>query len=150
MLDLTLEAIRRELIAAIAEEPSLRALLILKGGNALGLIHGIGLRASLDLDYSMEADADDSKRLGDMLFRALTTRPRPHGLSLFDYRFGPRPSEPKPGADPRWGGYLAEFKIIETHRFTALQTDLRQLRMEALSVTGHASGARTFRIEISK
>lgn len=56
--------IRRRLLTAVAADDLLLDLLVLKGGNALELIHRIGERASLDLDFSMEADVTDARELG--------------------------------------------------------------------------------------
>jgi len=51
----------------------LEELLVLKGGNALELVHRLGSRASVDLDFSLEEDADPGS-LAERLERALRDR----------------------------------------------------------------------------
>lgn len=145
-----LKWLRRQFIAALAQDPQLFDLLVLKGGNALGLIHGVGHRASLDLDYSMQRDVEDPSALGKSVFRALRARLDGQGLLLFDERFTPRPRLTKGAASPTWGGYGAEFKLIRRAHADELNHDPDSLRREAMSVSGHPQAERRFRIEISK
>ena len=65
---------------------------------------------------------------------------------VFDERFELRPSAQQ--ANDRWGGYRAEFKLIERDRHAALDADLESIRRNALA-TG-AEQRRSFRIDISK
>ncbi|MBW2725754.1 MAG: nucleotidyl transferase AbiEii/AbiGii toxin family protein, partial [Deltaproteobacteria bacterium] len=51
-----LPQIRRLIVAALFSDDELLDLLVLKGGNALQLVHVIVDRASTDLDFSMAAD----------------------------------------------------------------------------------------------
>lgn len=141
--------LRREFISALAGDEYLFARLVLKGGNALDLVHGIGNRASLDLDYSMRADAEDHALLGRKIFAALRSRLEPHSLRVFDESFCPRPPVAKEGRST-WGGYVAEFKVISEQRARELGDGVEALRKEALSVSGHPQAGRRFRIEISK
>ena len=52
----SLEEIRRAILIAVFSDDVLMELLVLKGDNALELIHDIGERASVDLDFSMRED----------------------------------------------------------------------------------------------
>ncbi|NOK14230.1 nucleotidyl transferase AbiEii/AbiGii toxin family protein [Corallococcus exercitus] len=83
--------------SAIASSASLMDRLVLKGGNALQLIHQLGARASMDLDYSMEGDVEDADALGRELETALSSRFSAAGYALIDFRFGPKPSTSGPG-----------------------------------------------------
>ena len=146
-----LEWLRTQFIVALAERPELRALLVLKGGAALALAHRLGLRASVDIDYSIAGDADDPAAFGELIFDALRARLEPMGLAMFDELFSSRPDSNLVGAPAsRWGGYSATFKLIRRERFDAHSGDLERIRREALSVTGDPQAARTFRVEISK
>lgn len=145
MTDLAL--IRTEIVAAVADDAVLREVLILKGGNALALVHKIGMRSSLDIDYSMTDDLDDPDAFGEVLERALRVRFARHNLVVFDFSFGPRPRTAAP-TSRTWGGYNAEFKLID--RGAGLQNDAQQMRREALTVDGDPQSGRRFRIEISK
>ncbi len=120
--------------------------LVLKGGNALELIHRIGERASLDLDYSMEGDVQDTAEFERRLRRAVEDRLDAAGLIVFDWHFGPRPNTP--ALDARWGGYRAEFKLIERDLHGTLAGDIEAIRRNAQEIgPGHQ---RIFVIDISK
>ena len=150
MQDLDLIWLRRQLITAVTTDEELCSKLILKGGNALSLVHGVGNRASLDIDYSMETDVEDHDALRVRLVAALRGHLGPLGLVLFDEQFSLRPKQPGESAKSRWGGYCFEFKLIRTDRYEALAGDVGRSRRQALSVDGHGQASRRFRIEISK
>jgi hypothetical protein len=142
-----LRQIRRALLTAVASDDLLVELLVLKGGNALELIHRLGERASLDLDFSMEGDAKDAGELDARLRRAVEDRLDSLGLVVFDWKFGPRPNTPREGMQ-RWGGYRAEFKVIEREFKNLLGGDLQDLRRQSIEIgPGHE---RVFQIDISK
>jgi predicted nucleotidyltransferase component of viral defense system len=63
--------IRKTIITAVESDDMLVDRLVLKGGNALEIVHRIGNRASLDLDYSMEGDFDNPEIVGTRLLTAL-------------------------------------------------------------------------------
>jgi len=140
-----LNEIRRTIVAAIGSDERLFDLLVFKGGNALELIHSIGQRSSLDMDFSMEDDVDSAEEIEIRLFKALHEQFEDAALVVFDERFGPRPRDRKPGR--RWGGYSAEFKLISKEDYLALDGDLDSLRRQAIEFgTDHQ---RRFKIEIS-
>jgi len=142
-----LREIRRRLLTAVASDDLLVELLVLKGGNALELIHRIGERASLDLDFSIEGDVEDADELELRMRRAVEDRLDSIGLAVFDWKFGPRPSSPD-GVAPRWGGYRAEFKLIGKDIFRERGGEMESLRRLAVEVgPGHQ---RIFQIDISK
>lgn len=142
-----LREIRRRLLTAVASDDLLVDLLVLKGGNALELIHRIGERASLDLDFSMEADVSDARDLENRLKRAVEDRLDSLALVVFDWKFGPRPSTSQDAA-ARWGGYRAEFKLIERTLFRELGGDLDGLRRRSVEIGPEHQ--RIFQIDISK
>lgn len=138
-------AIRKLMLVAVSSDDELVELLVLKGGNALELIHKIGDRASLELDFSMERDFDDLEEMKERLFRGLQDRFDSVGFVVFDERLYPRPTGSETAV---WGGYVAEFKLIDRGRARELNGDLEAMRREA-----HLSGPaqqRIFTIEISK
>lgn len=145
MIDLTL--IRTEILAAVAGDPLLREQLILKGGNALALVHKVGMRASLDIDYSMTDDLDQPEEFGRLLETALRRRFEPMDLTVFDFSFEPRPRVAS--AQRGWGGYNAEFKLIDRAAQSAT-SNVVQMRHRALTVDDNPQGSRRFTIEISK
>jgi len=144
-----LQWLRRQFIAALAADEELFERLVLKGGSALSLVHGIGLRASIDLDYSIENDVENASDLGARIVGALRTRLEPLGFVVFDESFESRPRDHEHAADPRWGGYTGRFKLMGRDRFAALGGDMERARRESLSVSGDPQAGRKFRIEIS-
>lgn len=140
--------IRKLIIISVASDDMLMERLVLKGGNALELIHRIGERASLDLDFSIEDDFEDLADVEKRLFRALRDRFDSAGFAIFDAVLAPRPSIASTEKGARWGGYTAEFKIISRERSRALNGNTEAMRREA-QVSG-PNQRRKFTIEISK
>lgn len=141
------EARRRILIAMFADDELLNTL-VLKGGNALALVHEIGDRASLDMDFSIAnhfGDLDDAKR---RIFNSLRRQFRDVGYVVFDEHFVPKPSVAGPGQPAWWGGYIVEFKLVEQELFDRHKDDLDLLRRQA-AVLGPAH-RRLYKIDISK
>jgi len=142
-----LSTIRRLIIIAVCSDDMLLDTLVLKGGNALNLIHHIGARTSLDIDFSMSGDFEDLTEAGRRLCHALTDRFDSYGYIVFDCSFVRVPSEPP--FNSRWGGYYTEFKLIEKTKYQQLSGDLNAMRRQSLSI-GDQRASRRFRIEISK
>src|SRR5690606_28940523 len=85
-------------------DDQLGELLVLKGGNALGLIHKIGDRASLDVDYSIEGDLPNLHEVVERIERALSAEFVRHGLQVFDVKISVRPDlRGKEDLKPTWG-----------------------------------------------
>jgi hypothetical protein len=147
-MKLELTEIRKLTITALFSDDVLFEQLVLKGGNALSLVHGISPRDSLDLDFSLETDFEN---LGDILARmehALASRFRVVGLIPFDAKLAPKPLEQRENQQPRWGGYQLEFKLIEETRHQSLRADSDRLRREAFVV--RPNQRRVFRVDFSK
>ena len=93
-----LSQIRRLIVTALFSDDELLDRLVLKGGNALELLYGIGNRASVDLDFSMSEDFVDVEDAEARIFRALRDRFEGAGFVLFDRSFERRPSPTIPVA----------------------------------------------------
>lgn len=142
-----LDDVRRLAIIAMFSDDNLMDRLALKGGNALTFVYRIGARASLDVDISIEGDFEDFEDTRERIFRGLRDRFGAAGFVVFDEVFERRPStEQKENA--KWGGYIAEFKLIENIKFQQMRTDIETIRRNAV-ITGPLQ-KRTFRIELSK
>jgi predicted nucleotidyltransferase component of viral defense system len=141
-----LAQIRRLVITALFSDDELTEKFVLKGGNALNLIYGIGERSSLDIDCSIPDDFDDIQDAEERIRRALEDRFDSADIKVFDFKFSKKPSVPRDWQSPRWGGYLAEFKLIEKARFDKIDLDLARRS----SITIGPGQQRVFRIEISK
>ena len=143
-----LNQLRRVIITAVFADDELLETLVLKGGSALNLIHGIGTRSSLDLDFSMDGDFASVENARVRLVSTLENRLDAHGLVVFDARFSAKPSTPIDG-HPEWGGYMLKFKLIELRDFERLDGRIEDLRRQSFEVNGPGA-QRTFKIDISK
>lgn len=139
--------IRRLVIVAMFSDDVLFSRLVLKGGNAISLVYGYGTRGSLDVDFSIDGDFDDLEDAARRIQTALIDRFRSAGFVLFDYNFAPRPSIAGPKGD-KWGGYRAQFKIIERDKYEKLGGDPEAARRNA-TIIGPAQ-KRNFTIDLSK
>ncbi len=114
----------------------------------MALVHGLGSRTSLDLDFSMEADFSDVEEIRTRAERALTRRFASIQLVPFDVKLAPKPATSLESRSPRWGGYRLEFKLVDEARYQRLSADLERLRREA-TVTG-PNQLRVFTVDFSK
>jgi hypothetical protein len=142
------EEIRKTTISALGSDDDLFEKLVLKGGNALHLIHGVGGRSSLDLDYSIEEDFYDLQKLKEKVASALKDRFQEKGVVAFDVTVERKPSKQPPGADLKWGGYRVCFKIIDKATYDEFGGNPNEIRRRALEVAPRQQ--KKFKIEISK
>lgn len=140
--------IRRIAITAIFSDDFLFERVVLKGGNALSLALGMSNRTSLDLDFSIENDFDDLDGIRDRIRNALEKRFLAAGFIVFDFKFDAKPSIVPDGQSPRWGGYLAAFKVMEKAKYERLEGNLAGRRRDSL-VIGPGQ-QRVFTIDLSK
>jgi len=141
------DRVRSLAIQAVFSDETFFSRVVLKGGNAIALAYDISSRTSLDLDFSIEADFPDPKDAAIRLERACGRMFLSAGFVVFDFRFVARPAVPRPGSD-MWGGYLAEFKIVETDTYLRHRSNIDQLRRLS-SVIGPEE-MRKVRIDLSK
>jgi predicted nucleotidyltransferase component of viral defense system len=140
--------IRRIAITAIFSDDVLFERVVLKGGNALSLVLGLSERTSLDLDFSIENDFENLDDIRARVQSALESRFSAAGFVIFDFKFGRKPSVSRAEQNPRWGGYIASFKITEKEKYETLKGNQEALRRDSL-VIGPGS-QRVFTIDLSK
>ena len=140
--------IRRHIVVAIFSDEFLLNHLVLKGGNALELVHGVIFRGSLDIDLAMQDDFEELDDIENRIRLALQAQFESLGYIVFDFKFGPRPRKLGPHKPSTWGGYLVEFKLISQDKGAELDNDLERMRREAQPIG--AGQTRTFKVEISK
>lgn len=141
--------IRRIALIAVFSDDEVMQRVVLKGGNALNLVYGLGSRASIDLDFSIDGDFHDVEDVKVRLFRAIESRFHANGYLAFDLGFEHRPPRPDPERlKGNWGGYRVTFKVIRRIEADRLGGRLDRLRRTSI-VVGPAQ-VRTFRIEFSK
>ncbi|PCI43924.1 MAG: hypothetical protein COB41_05750, partial [Proteobacteria bacterium] len=128
----TLENIKKVAIVAMFSDDVLMDQLVLKGGNAMDLIHQVNSRASIDLDFSMTDDLDFDT-VYPKVQRALHKTFEIDGYLAFDIKMSARPRH---SADDDlaqfWGGYLIEFKLISLERADAIGQDIDTMRQQAI------------------
>jgi predicted nucleotidyltransferase component of viral defense system len=147
-MPLSLEQIRKTILIALVSDDELLDTLVLKGGNALALVHDVGNRASADLDFSIATNFPDEKRAQDRMFALLDRQFGEVGYEVFDKRFLPKPSVCGPNQPAWWGGYIVEFKLVERALYDKHKDDLDSLRRNA-AITG-PQGKKVYTIDISK
>jgi hypothetical protein len=143
--DPRLQQIRRNVILALCSDDELMEQLVLKGGNALDIVHRVGGRTSQDLDYSIPADFDDLEHTKQKLFTVLRQQFDRAGLVVFDEKLERRPLR---GGEDRMSGYQLEFKLTTKVRRESAGSNLDRLRREA-TVVGPEQ-ARRVEVQISK
>ncbi len=143
-----LNEIRKKSIIALFSDDCLFEQIVLKGGNAMSLVYGLGNRASLDLDFSIDGDFSDVSDARKRIFDALRETFSKAGYRVFDEKFEPKPMITSSDNGARWGGYIVEFKLIGNKLYESLGGQLEVIRRQAL-VTGTLQ-KRIFRIELSK
>ncbi|MGF1657614.1 MAG: nucleotidyl transferase AbiEii/AbiGii toxin family protein [Verrucomicrobiales bacterium] len=142
--------IREDIIAAMFSDEQLVNQFVLKGGNALNLVHQLPGRTSLDIDLSIPGDfaADELQDVEDRIFNGLRAQFTSRGLSVIDGKFVPKPKQAHLGQDPTWGGYTVEFKLVKSELLGQIADDEHAVRMAAIEV--EPSGSRKFMVDISK
>lgn len=145
-----LEKIKRLTIIAMFSDDDLMEQLVLKGGNALDIVHKVSQRGSVDLDFSIENEfkEEELSTIEEKIQKVLSTTFKVEGYKVFDLRFAKRPEKLSPEMVDFWGGYVVEFKIIEVTKFEQLASDIQSLRRQATVVGGGQK--RTIKIDISK
>ncbi len=145
---MTFEEIRRITIIALFSDDELVDQLVLKGGNALSLIHKISSRTSLDLDFSLATDLGDLDDARTRIFRALKDRFDSHGYVVFDEQLKRKPRLDGPDERPWWGGYELKFKIIEKKKHQQLSNHPEKRSIDAQTVG--PGQRRVFMVDLSK
>lgn len=149
MPDDRLERVKTLTIIALVSDDEFMERLVLKGGNALRLIHGMPVRQSLDIDFSLDGDLGPIETVRAKIERLLTKTFKGEGLAVFDVRFS---NEPPNVADDTvgefWGGYALEFKLIPIEDFDKLAHKPERRRVQALELG--SDGRRAFTVDISK
>lgn len=130
--------IRKQAILALFSDNVLSGQLVLKGGNALRIVHAVSSRTSKDIDFSVKDDFVDIDEVRVRIERCLSMHFCEHGFAVFDVRLDHRPK----ASETKWGGYELVFKVVDLVDFRP--DDLARMRILA---SGHD---RCVEIDISK
>ena len=145
-----LEKIKTLAVVSMFSDDELMNKLVLKGGNAIDLFYNISERASIDIDFSIESEFDESEleSIEKKIHNVLVDTFLSEGFKVFDIKFFKKPSAVKEKVKKFWGGYGVEFKVIPKEVFDENQDDIEFLRRNA-SVVGPQQ-IRIFKLDISK
>ena len=142
-----LEKVKRLGVQAMFSDDELLDELVLKGGNAMALVHRLSARASVDLDFSMSHDFPDGIEVVQArIEKALKTTFRDNGFEVFDLKMAENPKAISEDMADFWGGYGVEFKLITADIFKLHSADIESLRKHALSI----GQGKKFLIDISR
>ena len=139
--------LRKIAILAMFTDDVLFNRLVLKGGNALDVVLGMGGRTSIDVDFSIEGDFDDLDDIKRRVQQAIEGRFDSAGFSVVDFTFERKPGFRRPGMPVEWGGYRIEFKIIRK----AMAREAEQLGSRGFTLAENVGpgSLKTMTIEIS-
>src|SRR5262245_19700238 len=145
---ISLEEVRRRILIALFSDDEVMDALVLKGGNALALVHHVGSRASLDMDFSMANAFPDLAEASARIFAALRRDFASVGYIVIDEKLEVKPSLRAETQPEWWGGYIVEFKLVEHAVYEELRGDIQAIRRRA-EVLGPQQ-RRTYTIDISR
>ena len=142
------QKIKHWVIIAMFSDDVLMERFVLKGGNALDIVHRVSTRASVDVDLSMDGDFTPEERLAldGRIGNALRDTFWPEGYQVFDVNVKEQPPAVTFDLEDFWGGYSVEFKLIELADYERLKENIETLRRSALQL---GQGTK-FSIDISK
>ncbi|WP_312938411.1 nucleotidyl transferase AbiEii/AbiGii toxin family protein [Stutzerimonas nitrititolerans] len=122
-------------IQAMFSDDELLEQLVLKGGNAMALVHQISARASVDLDFSLQQDfSENLEVVQERIHRALIDTFRASGFEVFDFKMVEKPKTLSPDMETFWGGYGVEFKLATTEVHAQHSADIEILRRLAINL----------------
>ncbi len=145
-----LEKIKKLTISGLLADDLLMGVLVLKGGNALGIAYDITNRGSIDIDFSMEKDFTDNekRRIGNQVSYLLNDEFNKEGLQVIDVKFFDKPEKIDESVKNFWGGYKLEFKIVPMNVYLANKDNPDALRRLSVSLT--KGDQKTYSVDISK
>lgn len=147
-MTISLDEIRRRIVVALFTDDDLMDQLVLKGGNALQLIHKVSERATIDIDFSMSSDFPDLEIAREKILTVLSREFGKVDLVVFDFSVEQKPPELYSHQPEWWGGYLINFKLCASSIYEEFADDLETIRRRS-EVVG-PQNKKIFKIDISK
>jgi len=130
-----LDRIKNLAIQAMFSDDELLEQLVLKGGNAMALVHQISARASVDLDFSLKQDfGENLEAVQARIFKTLSETFRANGFEVFDFKMVERPKTMTADMRDFWGGYGVEFKLATAEVHAEHSAHLEDLRKRAINL----------------
>ncbi len=133
--EIDVEKIKSWALRAMFADDELLEQLVLKGGNAMALVHRVAARASVDLDFSMAGDMPGgAQELSSRAEKALLEVFKENNLQVFDFKLTERPPDITEDMKEFSGGYGIEFKLIPTDVYEVHQAKVEELRKRAINL----------------
>lgn len=130
-----LDRIKNLAIQAMFSDDELLEQLVLKGGNAMALVHQISARASVDLDFSLKQDFGENLDVVQArILKALSETFRANGFEVFDFKMVEKPKTMTADMRDFWGGYGIEFKLAIAEVHAEHSANLEELRKRAINL----------------
>lgn len=126
-----LQEIKKTAIVAMFADDELMNILVLKGGNAMDIVHQVNSRASIDLDFSTSEELDVVS-IQPKIEKALKNTFELEGNLVFDIKMTIRPGRMPEELSAFWGGYYVEFKLISLTRAEEIGYEVEKMRREAI------------------
>ena len=144
-----IQTIKEIALKAIVSDDELMDVLILKGGNALDIIHKMSGRGSTDLDFSSKKlyDKEEFERISKRINELLIIKFEENGFEIVDFEFENYRENMEEPLKQFWGGYSFAFKIIETSKFERLSGNIKYVRRNTIPLD--KAHKKSMRIEIS-
>ena len=129
-----LMTIKKTTVISLFSDDDLFDLFVLKGGNAMDLIHKVSSRASVDLDFSTGGSLDIDV-VEPKVKQSIENGFNEIGYLAFDLKMTPKPKENLPSVLASfWGGYAVEFKIISLTNANKLNRNIDNMRRQAINL----------------
>jgi predicted nucleotidyltransferase component of viral defense system len=88
--------------------------LVLKGSNAMALVHQISARASVDLDFSLKQDfGGNPEAVQARILKTLSETFRANEFEVFDFKMAERPKTMTADMRDFWGGYTRTLSLAK-------------------------------------
>jgi predicted nucleotidyltransferase component of viral defense system len=126
-----LELIKKTTIISLFSDDDLLDLLVLKGGNAMDIVHKVGSRASVDIDLSADRSFDYDS-VSAKVENAIRSGFADRGYLAFDIKMAIKPGKMPDELASFWGGYMVEFKLISLVRAEEAGRKIETMRREAV------------------
>ena len=137
-MTLSRESILRATLLGLVRVPELKETLVFKGGNALDWFHSGSGRASTDLDFSIEASANelDMSEFRQLARSGLSAQFDALGLHLVNLSARLVPPQLTAEFSEFWGGVKLSFRLATSDVLAAHGDDPHELNRRALLVDG--------------
>ncbi len=143
-----LNQVKQQVLVALLADDELGERLVLKGGNLLQFAYQLSVRASKDIDISVDGDFEDSEFLSKKVQTCLEQSFRKNQLVIFDFKFHEVPAKISDELKSFWGGYQCEFKLVDKSVFEDIGGDLNHVRKHALRLD--TKDGTKFKIDFSR